>query len=86
LQAEADVLEGPALPERVQNSSFDPAWRDHRRPEPAHVQQPPFETDRFRFEGTAAAGTAPGELTLTGKPHNERRADPLVTSVSDYSR
>jgi hypothetical protein len=46
----------------------------------------PFEIDRFRFEGAAAAGTAPGELTLTGKPHNERRADPLVTSVSDYSR
>ena len=46
----------------------------------------PFEIDRFRFEGTAAAGAAPGELTLTGKPHDERRSHPLVTSVSDYSR
>ena len=46
----------------------------------------PFEIDRSRFEGTAAAGAAPGELTLTGKPRDERRSHPLVTSVSDYSR
>jgi hypothetical protein len=42
--------------------------------------------DHFRFEGTAGAGRTPGELTLTGKPHDERRSHPLVTSVSDYSR
>jgi len=46
----------------------------------------PFEIDRFRFEGTAGPGPTPGELTLTGKPHKERRAHPLATSVSDYSR
>ena len=46
----------------------------------------PFEIDRFRFEGTAAVGPTPGELTLSGKPHDERRAHPLATSVSDYSR
>jgi murein DD-endopeptidase MepM/ murein hydrolase activator NlpD len=46
----------------------------------------PFEIDRFRFEGAAAAGPTPGELTLTGKPHDERRSHPLLTSVSDYSR
>jgi Peptidase family M23 len=46
----------------------------------------PFEIDRFRFEGIAAAGSTPGELTVTGTPHDERRSHPLVTSVSDYSR
>ena len=46
----------------------------------------PFEIDRFRFEGAAVAGPTPGELTLTGKPHDERRSHPIVTSVSDYSR
>jgi murein DD-endopeptidase MepM/ murein hydrolase activator NlpD len=46
----------------------------------------PFEIDRFRFEGTARAGLTPGELTVTGTPHDERRSHPLVTSVSDYSR
>ena len=46
----------------------------------------PFQIDRFRFEGTARAGMTPGELTVTGTPHDERRSHPLVTSVSDYSR
>jgi hypothetical protein len=46
----------------------------------------PFEIDHFRFEGTAGAGPTPGELTVTGKPHRERKSHPLVTSVSDYSR
>jgi Peptidase family M23 len=45
----------------------------------------PFEIDRFRLEGTASFA-APGELTVTGKPHNERRSHPLLTSVSNYSR
>ena len=46
----------------------------------------PFEIDRFRFEGTASAGPTPGELTVSGTPHDERRSHPLATSVSDYSR
>ena len=46
----------------------------------------PFEIDRFRFEGTADPGPTPGEVTVTGKPHNERRSHPLLTSISDYSR
>jgi murein DD-endopeptidase MepM/ murein hydrolase activator NlpD len=46
----------------------------------------PFEIDRFRFEGTAGPGEAPGDVTLTGKPHDERRSHPLANSVSDYSR
>jgi Peptidase family M23 len=46
----------------------------------------PFEIDRFRLEGTAATGQAPGELTVTGTPRDVRRSHPLVTSVSDYSR
>ena len=46
----------------------------------------PFEIDRFRFEGIAGAGLTPGELTVMGMPHDERRSHPLVTSVSDYSR
>jgi hypothetical protein len=29
---------------------------------------------------------APGDVTLTGKPHEERHSRPLVNSVSDYSR
>lgn len=45
-----------------------------------------FEIDRFRLDGTASPGPTPGELTLTGKPHEERRAHPLAISVSDYSR
>ena len=46
----------------------------------------PFEIDRFRLEGTAAVGPTPGELTVTGERHDERRSHPLLTSVSDYSR
>jgi hypothetical protein len=46
----------------------------------------PFEIDRFSFEGTAAVTAIRGELTVTGKPHNERRSHPLITSVSNYSR
>jgi hypothetical protein len=46
----------------------------------------PFEIDRFRFEGTAAPGPTPGELTVTGKPHDAPGEHPLITSVSDYSR
>jgi hypothetical protein len=46
----------------------------------------PFEIDRFRFEGSAAAGPTPGGLTVTGKPHDARREHPLISSVSDYSR
>jgi hypothetical protein len=46
----------------------------------------PFEIDSFRFEGRVAAGSIPGELTVTGKPRDERRSHPLATSVSDYSR
>jgi murein DD-endopeptidase MepM/ murein hydrolase activator NlpD len=55
-------------------------------PHPLTSDSLPFEIDRFRFEGTAAAGPTPGELTLTGKPHDEHRSHPLATSVSDYSR
>jgi Peptidase family M23 len=55
-------------------------------PHPLASSSLPFEIDRFRFEGTAAAGPTPGELTLTGKPHAARRSHPLLTSVSDYSR
>ena len=46
----------------------------------------PFEIDRFRLEGTAAAGPVPGQLVLSGQPHELRRAHPLARSVSDYSR
>ena len=46
----------------------------------------PFEIDRFGFEGTASPGPAPGELVVTGRPHGVRRAHPLATSLSDYSR
>ena len=53
-------------------------------PNPLTSSSLPFEIDRFRFEGTVAAG--PTELAVTGKPHDERRSHPLVTSVSDYSR
>jgi hypothetical protein len=55
-------------------------------PHPLTSNSLPFEVDRFRFEGTAAAGPTPGELKLTGKPHDVRRSLPLLTSVSDYSR
>jgi hypothetical protein len=46
----------------------------------------PFEIDRFRLEGMAAAGQTPGETPVTGEPREERRSHPLVTSVSGYSR
>jgi murein DD-endopeptidase MepM/ murein hydrolase activator NlpD len=55
-------------------------------PGPLTSNSLPFEIDRFRFEGTAAAGPTPGEVTVTGEPHDERRSHPLFTSVSDYSR
>jgi murein DD-endopeptidase MepM/ murein hydrolase activator NlpD len=45
----------------------------------------PFEIDRFRLEGTAAAGANPGELKMTGKPRDVRGSVPLVTSVSAYA-
>ena len=54
-------------------------------PSPLTSSSLPFEIDRFRFEGTVAAPT-PDEITVTGKPHDERRSHPLVRSVSDYSR
>jgi hypothetical protein len=63
-----------------------PALRDHRRPESADVRQPPFQIDRFRFGGTAAATETAGVLTLTGRARQEHWAHPLATSVSDYSR
>ena len=46
----------------------------------------PFEIDHFRLEGTAENGPLPGELVLSGKPRELRRAHPLAQSVSDYSR
>lgn len=55
-------------------------------PSPLASTSLPYEIDRFRLEGTAAAGQAPGEVTVTGAPQDERRSYPLVTSVSDYSR
>jgi hypothetical protein len=45
----------------------------------------PFEIGSYRFEGTAAI-PGPGEVTVTGKPHREKRSHPLATSVSDFSR
>jgi Peptidase family M23 len=55
-------------------------------PNPLTSSSVPFEIDRFRFEGTAGPGQMPGDVTLTGRPHAERRSHPLVNSVSDYSR
>jgi hypothetical protein len=55
-------------------------------PDPLGSNSLPFEIDRSRFEGTAGAGPNPGEVTVTGKPHNARREHPLITSISDYSR
>ena len=46
----------------------------------------PFEIDRFRLEGVAQVGTVAGQLVVSGKPHEVRRAHPLAQSVSDYSR
>lgn len=45
-----------------------------------------FEIDRFRFQGNSADGPTPGELILTGRPRDEWRSYPLLSSVSDYSR
>jgi murein DD-endopeptidase MepM/ murein hydrolase activator NlpD len=45
----------------------------------------PIEIDRFRLEGTAAAGANPGELNMTGKPRDMRQSLPLLTSVSAYA-
>jgi hypothetical protein len=45
-----------------------------------------LEIDRFRFEGSAAAGPTPSGLTVTGKPHDARREHPLISLVGDYSR
>ncbi len=55
-------------------------------PAPLGSNSIPFEIDRFRFQGTSVAGPIPGQLTVTGKPHDERRSHPLATSVRDYSR
>jgi len=55
-------------------------------PNPLTSSSVPFEIDRFRFEGTAGPGQTPGDVTLSGKPHDERHSHPLVNSVSDYSR
>ena len=55
-------------------------------PHPLTFDSLPFEIDRFRFAGNAAATDTPGKLTLTGSEQEERRAHPLVYSVSDYSR
>jgi hypothetical protein len=55
-------------------------------PNPLTSDSLPFEIDRFRFQGNSADGPRPGQLTLTGRPHDVRRSHPLVRSVSDYSR
>jgi murein DD-endopeptidase MepM/ murein hydrolase activator NlpD len=55
-------------------------------PHPLISNSLPFEIDRFRFAGNAAPTDTLGTLTLTGSAHEERRAHPLVYSVSDYSR
>ncbi len=44
----------------------------------------PFEIDRFRLQGTAEPSGTPGQLTVTGEPHNMVRAHPLLKSVTAY--
>ena len=44
----------------------------------------PFEIDRFRLQGTAEPSDTPGQLTVTGEPHNVVRAHPLLKSVTAY--
>jgi murein DD-endopeptidase MepM/ murein hydrolase activator NlpD len=44
----------------------------------------PFEIDRFRLQGTVEPSDTPGQLTITGEPHNVVRAHPLLKSVTAY--
>jgi hypothetical protein len=55
--------------------------------EPLSSTSLPFVFDRFRFQGRASvgAGGLPA-IAVRGNPHRERRAYPLIQSVSDFSR
>jgi Peptidase family M23 len=56
-------------------------------PKPLSSTSLPFVFDRFRFQGRASVGpTGLPEIVVSGKPHRERRAYPLIQSVSDFSR
>ncbi|MGK2955127.1 MAG: M23 family metallopeptidase [Solirubrobacterales bacterium] len=44
----------------------------------------PFEIDRFRLQGIAAAGESPGELIVTGKPRGVTNSHPLLKTVSKF--
>jgi hypothetical protein len=46
----------------------------------------PFQFRQFRFQGNADQGATPNAVTLTGKPRRVRRADPLINSVTAFSR
>ena len=46
----------------------------------------PRKGRRFRVVGHASPGPTPPQITLTGKPHRERRAYPLIDTVDDFSR
>ncbi len=54
-------------------------------PQPLSSTSLPFEFDRFLFEGRASVGPMGlPQIVVSGKPRGERRAYPLIQSVSDF--
>jgi murein DD-endopeptidase MepM/ murein hydrolase activator NlpD len=46
----------------------------------------PFAFGSFTVLGQASGGSAPGTIKLVGKPHNVRRAEPLIGHVVALGR
>jgi hypothetical protein len=55
-------------------------------PGPLTSNSVPFQFNQFRFQGNAGQGATPNSISLTGKPRRVRRAEPLINSVTAFSR
>jgi Peptidase family M23 len=55
-------------------------------PGPLTSNSVPFRLRQFRLQGTAPQGLAQQTVTLTGKPRTVRQAEPLINSLTAFSR
>lgn len=55
-------------------------------PNPTTSNSVPFRLRQFRLQGTAPQGLAQQTVSLTGKPRTVRRAEPLINSLTAFSR
>jgi hypothetical protein len=55
-------------------------------PGPLISNSVPFKFNQFRFQGNAGQGATENAVALTGKPRRVRQAEPLLNSVTAFSR